>query len=77
MKDLTWYIKWLATFVLIAGTFVNALGYYPLGPMILALGGVLWTVVALQWRDNALITTNVILSLVGILGLAHHYYLAG
>lgn len=68
-----WYTKWAATIVLIVGTFINALGFYPLGPFILVIGGFLWTVVALKWKDTALISTNVILTLAGIAGLVYHY----
>jgi len=62
-------LKWLATTTLIVGTGVNALGYYPLGPLLLAAGGLMWLAVAIQWGDTALITTNAVMSAVGIFGL--------
>ena len=55
-------LKWTATTVLIFGTVVNSLGYYPQGPLILAFGGYIWLAVSIMWKDKALITTNAIMS---------------
>ena len=68
MKDLNWYLKWIATAILIIGTAVNSAGYYPLGPALLFLGGVVWLVVAVRWREPALIVTNGAMSLTAVLG---------
>ena len=38
-KDITFYFKWTATITLIVGTAINSLGFYPLGPIILIMGG--------------------------------------
>lgn len=68
-------LKWIATAILIVGTFVNA-GFpemYPWGPALLALGGVFWLVVALIWRESALIVTNIVLTTVGIGGILLYY----
>tara|TARA_B110000238_G_scaffold152156_1_gene164287 strand:+ start:16 stop:261 length:246 start_codon:yes stop_codon:yes gene_type:complete len=69
------YLKWAATTVLILGTAVNTAlpQLFPLGPLILALGGVLWLVVSIMWREWALIVTNAVMMAVGIVGLAYYY----
>lgn len=67
-------LKWLATAILILGTAVNSLGYYPLGPIILVAGGVVWLVVAVMWKEPALIITNAVMSAVGAGGLALVYF---
>lgn len=69
-------LKWLATVILIVGTFVNATfpNLYPLGPGLLALGGIVWLMVSLIWREPALIVTNAVLSTVGIVGIALFYF---
>ena len=59
-------MKWTATVILILGTAVNGLGYYPLGPLLLVLGGVVWLAVAVRVRDVPLIVTNLVMSLVGL-----------
>ena len=62
-------LKWIATATLIIGTLINSLGYYPIGPIILALGGFIWLVVSVMWREPALIVTNAVLFIVGVGGL--------
>lgn len=74
--DLDWWLKWAATVFLIIGTGVNSLGFYPAGPLILAGGGVLWTIVSIRWREPALITTNVVMLLTGLAGLGWVYFVA-
>jgi hypothetical protein len=51
-------LKWVANFVLCVGTIINSLGYYPLGPLILALGGSFWLIVSIKWKENSLIAIN-------------------
>ena len=59
-------MKWTATVILILGTAVNGLGFYPLGPLMLVLGGLVWLAVAIKVRDVPLIVTNLVMSLVGL-----------
>ena len=69
-------LKWVATAILILGTFINANrpDLYPLGPGLLALGGVVWLIVSVMWKEAALIVTNGVLTLVGIIGIFLHYF---
>ena len=67
-------LKWTATAILILGTAVNSLGYYPLGPIILAVGGFIWLIVSIMWREWALIVTNGVMLIVGIVGLLIGYF---
>lgn len=62
-------LKWVATFILIIGSFVNAMGYYPLGPILLIFGGSLWLTVSVMWREPSLIVTNGVMTLASIGGL--------
>ena len=73
MNKLDWYAKWTATAILIAGTAVNSLGYYPAGPLILSLGGAIWLAVSIYWREPSLITTNAVMLVTGLAGLAWNY----
>ena len=65
-------LKWAATVILIVGTFVNATfpNLYPLGPALLAAGGIVWLIVSFMWKEPALIVTNAVLSAVGIIGIS-------
>ena len=67
------FLKWTATSVLIVGTGINAFGIYPLGAIILALGGLIWLAVSCMWREPSLIVTNAVLFLVGTGGIVLNY----
>ena len=67
------FLKWTATAVLIVGTGINAFGIYPLGAVILALGGLIWLAVSCMWREPSLIVTNGVLFLVGTGGIVLNY----
>jgi len=61
-------LKWVATATLIIGTVFNA-GFpelYPVGPLVLAAGGYVWLIVAVMWKDWALIATNIVMSTTGL-----------
>lgn len=66
-------LKWTATLTLVVGTAVNSLGYYPMGPIILAIGGIIWLIVSIMWKEPALVVTNGVLVLVGLAGLVLKY----
>jgi hypothetical protein len=68
-------LKWLATAILIVGTFVNA-GFpelYPVGPLLLAMGGIVWLIVSFLWKEPALIVTNLVLTAMGFGGILLYY----
>lgn len=65
------YLKWIATAILIAGTAVNSLGYYPAGPLILAVGGIIWLAVSIMWREASLIVTNGVMTATALIGLCY------
>lgn len=74
-KDVNWYLKWCATVILIVGTAVNNLGYYPEGPLILAVGGAMWLVVSIRWREASMIVTNAVMLITGLVALGYNYWL--
>ena len=66
-------LKWVATAILIIGSGVNSLGFYPQGPLLLGLGGVVWLSVSIMWKEWSLIVTNATLLLVNASGLIYTY----
>lgn len=61
-------IKWTATLVLIVGSYINSAGVgsaFKLGPYILLVGGILWLIQAIRWRESALIVTNAFMVIAG------------
>jgi hypothetical protein len=76
MKNLTKnhsLIKWMGTSVLIIGTIVNALGYYPYGPLLLVMGSAFWLTAAIKMQDKPLIVTNLIMGMSGLIGVSLNY----
>jgi len=58
---------------LIVGTAINAIGIFPLGAIVLITGAVIWLIVAVLWREPAMIVTNAVMSSVGIGCLTYNY----
>ena len=67
------YLKWIATGFLMIGAAANSVGMYPLGPIATLAGGLCWLSVSIMWREAALITTNLVLSAITIIGLIYTY----
>ena len=70
---LNWFLEWVATAILILGTAVNSLGYYPQGPILLCLGGAVWFVVAIRWRKLSLMVVNGVMLATGVCGLLYKW----
>jgi len=68
------WLEWAGTAILIVGTAVNSLGYYPQGPILLCLGGVCWLTVSIRWRKPSLIVVNGIMMATAVAGLFWHYF---
>jgi len=73
MKNITidFYLKWIATLLLIIGCGVNAVNIYPAGPLITGLGGIFWLIVSIMWKEWSLIITNATLLIVSAAGLIY------
>ena len=64
-QTLDWYVKWVASVILLCAMMFRAEGLYPLADLTLSFIGVtLWLWVALIWRDRALIILNAVAMLV-------------
>lgn len=67
------WLEWTGTAILIIGTAVNSMGYYPLGPILLCLGGVFWLIVSIRWRKASLIVVNSIMMMTAVTGLLYKW----
>ena len=56
------------------GVGANSLAISPLGPIATLAGGLCWLAVSIMWREAALITTNLVLSTITIVGLVYTYF---
>lgn len=68
------WLEWTGTAVLIVGTAVNSMGYYPQGPLLLILGGFFWLAVSIRWRKPSLIVVNSVMTLTAISGMLWYYF---
>jgi hypothetical protein len=68
------WLEWTGTAILILGTAVNSLGYYPQGPILLCLGGAFWLAVSIRWRKASLIVVNTIMMATALAGLLWKYF---
>ena len=75
MKSLDTKLKWTATAVLIVATAFTSLNIYPLGPILYLIGGLLWLIVSIRWKEPALIVTNAVLASVNLIGLIYNLIL--
>jgi len=65
-------VKWSATLILIVASVMNGLNLYPWAQMLLLLGGTGWFAVAWASGDYALMTTNGVMNLAVLAGLAYN-----
>ena len=67
-----WYIKWSASVLLLTAMVLRATGDYPFTDMCLSLVGCVgWLVVAMLWKDRALIVLNSIAAFILMTGIAN------
>jgi hypothetical protein len=66
---LDFYLKWLATLVIVLATLANAFDIVPLNKVLFLLGCGLWAWVGILWRQPSLWSLNVFCGLVYIVGL--------
>jgi hypothetical protein len=58
--DKSWYIKWVASILLLSAMMFRSAQVYPFADLVLSFTGVVgWTWVGMLWKDRALIVLNV------------------
>ena len=70
---LDWYIKWIASVVLVVGVILTSNNIYPLDLMVHALGMFGWFIVAIIWNDRALLVINAVSLVLLLNGLVSYY----
>lgn len=72
-KDVTKILEWLSTLIVVTGVFLNSLGYYPEGPIIMTIGSIFWIIVGLRWKTPSIIITNSVIFILSSTGLMYTY----
>ena len=70
---LDWYIKWVASFLLIIGVILTSNNVFPANLIFHAIGMLGWFVVGILWNDRALIVINAVTLALMSNGLITHY----
>ena len=73
LHDLTWYVKWVSTLLVIAAVMCRSLELHIYDMVFSLLGVIGWTFVGLQWHDRALTLLNTVLGVLLILGIGKYY----
>jgi len=70
---LDWYIKWIASIILVGGVILTSNNIYPLNLIVHAIGMFGWFIVAIIWNDRALLVINAVSLVLLINGLVSYY----
>ena len=71
--SLDWYIKWIASIILVGGVILTSNNIYPLNLIVHAIGMFGWFIVAIIWNDRALLVINAVSLVLLINGLVSYY----
>ena len=72
--DLSWYIKWVSSIIIIVGMVLSSANIYPLNIWVHMFGVTGWLIVGMLWHDRALIFLNAVAIFVFASGLVNHYF---
>ena len=70
---LDWYVKWFATFMIIAAVICRSSGFHLMDLVFSIIGTIGWTFVAIAWHDRALIVLNAVISVILAIGLLEYF----
>jgi len=68
-----WYIKWIASVILVGGVILTSNNIYPLNLIVHAIGMFGWFIVAIVWNDRALLVINAVSLALLLNGLVAYY----
>ena len=73
--DLSWYVKWASSFLILAAVACRATGTLPMYDLWFSVVGTIgWFTVGMLWHDRALILLNGALVMVLTMGLLKAYF---
>ena len=72
--DLSWYIKWTASFIILIGMAFTSADVQPFNLWFHLTGVIGWGIVGFLWHDRALIFINSVATFIFLSGLISYYY---
>ena len=73
LHDLSWYIKWISSFIILIGMMLTSLEITPYNLFLHTIGLMGWFVVGMLWHDRALIFLNTAAIAVFVMGIVKYY----
>jgi len=73
IHTLDWYVKWVASVIIIISVILTSNNIYPLNLFFYAAGLSGWFIVALLWNDRALLVINAVSLALLANGLVSYY----
>jgi energy-coupling factor transporter transmembrane protein EcfT len=61
IHDLSWYIKWISTLIIVVGSYLNSNNVFPLNIYVMLVGISGWLIVGYLWKDRAMLVLNTII----------------
>ncbi len=68
-----WYVKWIASILLIIGTILTSNNIFPLNLYFHSLGLFGWFIVSIIWNDRALLVINAVSLAILVNGMVADY----
>jgi hypothetical protein len=72
--DLSWYIKWISSFIIIIGMALTSADIQPYNLWFHFVGVIGWLAVGMMWHDRALIFINGVATFIFMSGLINYYF---
>ena len=73
--DLSWYIKWVSSFLILAAVACRATGVMPMFDLWFSVFGTIgWFAVGMLWHDRALIVLNAVSLAIYLMGVVGYYF---
>ena len=72
--DLSWYIKWVSSVIIIIGMALSSANIFPLNIIVHGVGVTGWLIVGILWHDRALIFLNAVAIFVYFTGYIKYLY---
>ena len=71
--DLSWYVKWCSSFILLVGMVLTAVELTPINLFFHLIGVGGWLIVGCLWNDRALIFINSIAFAIFLIGILMYF----
>ena len=73
LHDLSWYIKWTSSIILLIGMMLTSMEISPYNLYLHLIGVAGWFVVGMLWHDRALIFLNAVAIAVFVMGIVKYH----